>query len=254
MREYLLVWRAFPKLLIGTVFLAELSLLIFGDKAMISLEIAMRKLFTNFSGATLLLTIVLAFGVAASLGLFVLQVASAAARTAARFALRLVPVRLRTSSSFLRDFFESPYAMALRRFQEEADFYSQFCELKSASFSTDALGKMAEIRAHFSAVRSHLLSGHFEDIEAINYYGLLGQDRRTYEIAEGEIQALVSFCHDLAFVACVTSAIRGSCRVANDYCRDVSRLELSYSARDCASKALSLTFCSCGLYGLLRCQ
>ncbi len=194
MREYLLVWRALPKLLVGSIFLAEVLLFIFGESASVAgVEIIMRRLSTYFSGATLLLVVVLAAGVAASLGLFLLTVASAVARTAAKLALRLLPARRRSNFLPLRELFENPYAIALRRFREKADFYLQFHELKSSSFSTEALGKISEIKTHYAAVRSHLLSGNYEDVESINYFGLLGQDRRAYEIAEDEVQALENF-------------------------------------------------------------
>jgi hypothetical protein len=194
MREYLLVWRALPKLLVGSIFLAEVSLLVFGRSASVSgSEMIMRRLTTYFSGATLLVAVVLASGVAAGLGLFLLQVASAAARTAAKLAVRLVPARRRSGLLPLRELFENPYAIALRRFRERTDFYLQFHELKSSSFSTDALGKIDEIKVHYAAVSSHLLSASYEDVESVNYFGLLGQDRRAYEIVEDEIQALENF-------------------------------------------------------------
>jgi hypothetical protein len=194
MREYLLVWRALPKLLVGIFFLAEVLLLIFGESASLSGgEMITRRLSTSFSGATLLLAVILVAGIAASLGLFLLTVASAATRSIAKLALRLMPARRRIGSLPLRELFENPYAIALRRFREKADFYLQFHELKSSSFSTDALGKISEIRTHYAAVRGHLLSGNYEAVEAINYFGLLGQDRRAYEIVEDEIQALENF-------------------------------------------------------------
>jgi hypothetical protein len=147
----------------------------------------------HFSGATLLVAVILLIGVITGLGLFLLRVASAVARVSGRVALRLLPRRLKKRPLPLRELFEAPYKTAIRIFQERSDFYLKSYELKSAAFAIESLGKIPEINQHWMSVRDHLIAGRQEEVEATNFYSMLGQDRRAYEIIDGEIQSLEDF-------------------------------------------------------------
>ena len=107
--------------------------------------------------------------------------------------MRLLPRRLKKRPLPLRELFEAPYKTAIRIFQERSDFYLKSYELKSAAFAIESLGKIPEINQHWMSVRDHLIAGRQEEVEATNFYSMLGQDRRAYEIIDGEIQSLEDF-------------------------------------------------------------
>lgn len=194
MKEYLLIWRALPKLLVGCMFPLELALLIFGRKTFAVVSTSVRdSLMRHFSGATLLVAVILLIVVLAGFGLFLLRVVSAVARASGRAALRFLPGRFKGGPLPLKDLFESPYKAAVRIFQERGDFYLKTYELKSAAFAVESLGKLSEIGQHWEAVKTYLVAAKHEDVEAVNFYSMLGQDRRTYEIIDSEIQTLEYF-------------------------------------------------------------
>src|SRR5436853_6385339 len=115
MREYLLIWRALPKLLVGCTFPLELALLIFGRKrfAVVSASV-LDSLVKHFSGATLLVAVILLVGIITGLGLFLLRVASAVARAGGRAVLSFLPGRFKGRPLPLKDLFEGPYKAAIR--------------------------------------------------------------------------------------------------------------------------------------------
>ena len=191
MRDYLLVWRALPKLLIGSFFLVELTFLTFGGtRSIAAARIALQRLSEYFTGATLLIAILMLVGLTMGIGLFLLRGATVITRTIAKSVLRLIPVKGLARSVMLQDLFESPYTIALRTFRERGDYYLEFHELKSSAFGVEALEKIPDIKRFMATVHPHVSSGSPAEIEAININRMLGQDRRTYEIFKDEVSAM----------------------------------------------------------------
>jgi hypothetical protein len=191
MREYFPLWRALPKLCIAASFTAEIFLLILGEKrSAIVLEDAGRRLTAHFSGASLLVALILLFVVIAGLGLFILDICSALLQRVVEVLRQRLPYR--GPLAWLSKLDEDPFAIALRVFKERRSYYLDFLSLKSSAMNLENLDKRAEIDSFVKLVGAHLDGATPVDIEAINFYGMLAQDRRAIEIVAGEISSLIN--------------------------------------------------------------
>jgi hypothetical protein len=192
MREYFLIWRALPKFCIGIAFAVELLVAVFGRRRLESLLEASKQSFTShLSGATLLVALVIVLVVVAGIGLFLLDVLLGLIRRAAKMASLSLPKSWAVPIAF-KDLFSNPYTIALRIFKDRGTFYLDFISLKSTAMGVETLDKSSEIRSLAKLVSLHIMSARSSDIESINFYGLLGQERRAVEIILDDIQMLES--------------------------------------------------------------
>lgn len=202
MREYLLAWRALPKLAIGAAFMVELLLIFLGDEILLdAASSAFKRLGVHFEGATLLIAVVLLLAFGASLGLFLLNAISAVVRTIGRILAGIAPSALTRRSLPLRELFESPYATAMKLLAgPNGQFYVDVYAKKSSSYSLEALEKSQLIEAHFSSARTLVTQGQVVDVESVVFQGALAQERRTFEIILDECQVFENLAIVLALV------------------------------------------------------
>ncbi|HEV7506205.1 MAG TPA: hypothetical protein VGS07_14960 [Thermoanaerobaculia bacterium] len=190
MREYVLIWRALPKFCIGTAFAVELLVALFGRGSLVSLLEAAKSITKAlFSGATLLIALILLLVIVAGLGLLLLDVLSTLIRRAVKKASLLLPRGWLVSVAFGK-LISNPYTIAMEIFKDRGEFYLDYLSLKSTSVGLENLEKSTEIRGYTSLVNLHLKNARPTDIESMNFYGMLEQDRRVIEIILDEIQML----------------------------------------------------------------
>lgn len=189
MKEYLLLWRFFPKMAIGAVFVAEVLMWIFGfNKTLNLLIIVGAVLSRHFSGVTLLIVIALIVAIVANLGVFLLNFLSSALLDLLDRVIRGGNERVR-AIKLAKMMVEPLPEVSIRVFNEEPTLQITFLKLRS--FAAAKYEKKKVLESFIGEVTNHLTTiKHVRDTSALNFYTALGQDRRTYEIALDEIQLL----------------------------------------------------------------
>jgi hypothetical protein len=190
MKEYILVWRFFPKLFLGALFVVEFFIVLTGThKALDLLLMLFHILTTHFSGPTLLVAIVLMAAVIANIGVFGLALLSG---LVGRVILRIFHRWLRNSTrnfNWIGNIIEPTANVAFQLYKRNVGFYAEFFRLKQ--LATVELKTRKQIIVFAKEVDTYVTSLPSPwEAEAIGYYTALTQVQKLLDRISDEVQTI----------------------------------------------------------------
>jgi hypothetical protein len=188
-KDYFVIWRFFPKLSIGALFIFEvLGLLLGGRTSSLSRSIFV-GLATYFTGPTLLVSIIILLAIVANLGVWILNLLCGILGGGLRSLSRRWLFSANNKDSSLRDLVEPCTEIAFRFYRNDPSFYSEWFRLRN--LATSELNKRKPMENFTREINEHILSlRRWDEIEAINYYTSLSQDQARVDKLTDDTQTL----------------------------------------------------------------
>jgi hypothetical protein len=170
----------------------ELCIILFGYIATFhTIAIAFNALATQFTGATLLVAVVMVLAVLANLGIFILALLSSSFGALFLRSFRNLPKPLTGKLSWVNDVINPIPNLALQMYKDNPDYYLEYQKLRSLAVSELTLNREMEpfiksIKAHMSTIQN------FSEAIALSYYQGLTQTQSLFDRIDDDLRTLWS--------------------------------------------------------------